>query len=122
MLGHRGLSHSLPFAAAFAALLTFGLRGAQPAGRATLWLFLFLATASHGVLDAFTNGGLGVGFFAPFSGTRYFFPARPILVSPLGIAPFFSASGVTVLLNELTWIWMPSAIVVLISRRMRQRA
>nr|HRC76832.1 rhodanese-like domain-containing protein [Kouleothrix sp.] len=32
----------------------------------------------HGVLDAMTDGGLGVAFFAPFSATRYFFPFRPI--------------------------------------------
>ena len=45
-------------------------------------MFLFLAIASHGLLDAFTDGGLGVAFFAPFDSTRYFFPVTPIEVSP----------------------------------------
>jgi hypothetical protein len=31
-------------------------------------------TASHGMLDAMTDGGLGVAFFAPFDNARYFFP------------------------------------------------
>src|SRR6267378_8050335 len=47
-----------------------------------LWRFFFLATASHGLLDAMTNGGLGVAFFAPFCDTRYFLPWQPIVVSP----------------------------------------
>src|SRR6266511_3634838 len=67
MLGHRGLTHSL----VFAALLGAGVvavafpSGAGSVSRSQLWLYLFLATASHGVLDELTNGGLGVAFFAP---------------------------------------------------------
>ncbi len=49
-----------------------------------VWLFLFVATISHGILDALTDGGLGVAFFAPFVNTRYFFPWTPIKVSPIG--------------------------------------
>jgi inner membrane protein len=60
-LGHRGLTHSLLFAAVLAAgavgLLSRSLR---PGARFPAWLYLALATASHGVFDAFTNGGLGV--------------------------------------------------------------
>jgi inner membrane protein len=41
-------------------------------------LCIAVATASHGILDAFTNGGLGVAFFAPFDKTRYFFPVTPM--------------------------------------------
>jgi inner membrane protein len=29
--------------------------------------------ASHGVLDALTNGGHGIAFFSPFLNERYFF-------------------------------------------------
>ena len=75
-----------------------------------LWLYLFLATISHGLLDAMTGGGLGVAFFAPFVNTRYFFPFRPIRVSPIG-SSFFSARGFTVLESEIIWIWIPSAAV-----------
>lgn len=35
---------------------------------------LFLCLMSHRILDAFTNGGLEIGFFIPFDNARYFFP------------------------------------------------
>lgn len=117
-LGHRGLSHSLTFAATFAAGLT-ALLPARPwmsPGRARIWLFFFLAIASHGVLDALTNGGRGVAFWAPFSDARYHFPVTPIEVSPIGARPFFSSRGLEILLNELTWVWLPTALVVLAGR------
>ena len=112
MLGHRGLTHSLVFAAALSAAvvaLAFP-SGAAAVGRWQLWLYFFLATASHGVLDAFTNGGLGVAFFAPFDDARYFFPARPIEVSPISVRAFFTARGARVMASELVWIWAPSIV------------
>ncbi|MBA3273622.1 MAG: metal-dependent hydrolase [Chthoniobacterales bacterium] len=73
---------------------------------AAVGLYLFLATVSHCVLDAFTDGELGVAFFAPFENSRYFFPVTPIAVSPIG-GSFFSARGLSVVLNEVVWIWVP---------------
>lgn len=105
LLGHRGLSHSLAFAAALATLVT-PLARSEPRGK--LWAYLFLATASHGLLDAMTDGGLGIALFAPFDKTRYFFPFRPIEVSPIGIGRFFSARGWAVMKSELLWVWLPS--------------
>jgi inner membrane protein len=105
LLGHRGLTHSIMFAIALAFTAQFA-----STGRARLnlvWLYLFLTIAEHGLLDAFTNGGLGVAFFSPFSNARYFFPLRPIGVSPIG-AGFLSARGLEVLLNEIQWVWLPS--------------
>ena len=114
--GHRGFTHGLPFAAmlAGAIALVWPLRSPQTNGFSLL-LFLFLATASHGFLDAFTNGGLGVGFFAPFSSARYFFPVRPVEVSPIGVAPFLSARGRAVLFSELRWIWAPALAFVAVA-------
>ena len=111
MLGHRGLTHSLFFAAALALLGAFALlrRTRSWAQRVITWSYLFLATASHGLLDAMTDGGLGVAFFAPFRSTRYFLPFTPIEVSPIGISRFFSARGLEVLANELIWVWLPAA-------------
>jgi inner membrane protein len=113
MLGHRGLSHSLLFAALVGvAVPALAFRGAVPTRtRAQLAIWFFIATASHGVLDAMTNGGAGVAFFAPFSNERYFFPWRPIEVSPIGVVRFFSARGAIVLASESRWIWLPSAIL-----------
>ena len=115
VLGHRGLTHSLPFAAVIAALVVVLFFRHAPAGisHARLWLYFFLATASHGILDALTNGGPGVAFFAPLENDRYFFPARPIEVSPLGLRAFFSERGARVIENEILWLWVPAALFVL---------
>jgi inner membrane protein len=113
-LGHRGLSHSLAFAAVLAAAIALLLRAAGvrvAAWRA--WLFLFLCTASHGVLDAFTNGGHGVAFFAPFSDERHFFGWRPVQVSPIGLRRFLSGDAWPVLVSELRWMMLPLACVAL---------
>jgi inner membrane protein len=81
-----------------------------------LFLYFFLCTVSHGVLDAMTDGGLGVAFFSPFDTTRYFFPVRPVLVSPIGVSEFFSAYGVRILTSEALWIWLPSGVAFLVFR------
>jgi inner membrane protein len=107
--GHRGFTHSLVFAvmlACLAPLALFRKPGLQIRG-AALWAYFFLAAASHGVLDAMTDGGLGVAFFSPLDATRYFLPWRPIAVSPIGIARFFGPRGLAVLRSELLWIWLP---------------
>jgi inner membrane protein len=126
-LGHRGFSHSLVFAAALAALVVWvGFRrGVSGMRTTTLWAYLFLATASHGFLDAFTDGGLGVAFFAPMDNTRYFFPIRPIRVSPLTPRGFFSERGFAALRSESPWVWLPSALLAVLAtawRRLRQPA
>jgi inner membrane protein len=113
MLGHRGLTHSLIFAFAVAALVAWiSLRGESRFGSMyfAFVAYFFVVTASHGVLDAMTNGGLGVAFFAPFSNHRYFFPWRPIQVSPLGLDILFS-SPFPLIWSELKWIWFPSAVL-----------
>ena len=113
VLGHRGFTHSLLFAAVLGGIATFVmfLRARVAVNRGVVWLYLFLATASHGALDALTNGGHGVAFFAPLENSRYFFPFTPIEVSPIGISRFFSSRGAEVLLNEMQWIWLPAAVL-----------
>jgi inner membrane protein len=114
VLGHRGVSHSLAFALFLSACLAWLVpMKAQPeqASRRMLFGFLVLSTLSHGVLDALTNGGLGVAFFAPIDHGRYFFPWRPIRASPLSVSRFFSATGLQVLRSELHWVWLPAALL-----------
>ena len=123
--GHRGFTHSLVFAALLAGVVAVGVfrRGASWIGRFPLFAYLFLATASHGVLDAMTNGGLGVAFFSPFDNRRYFLPWRPILVSPIAVTRFFSPRGYAILRSELVWIWLPAILfgsTVLMLRRKSQ--
>jgi inner membrane protein len=113
--GHRGFTHSLVFAALLAGIaVILGFRRGEPGlGRFPLWMYFFLASASHGFLDAMTDGGLGVAFFAPFDNHRYFLPWTPIRVSPIGVRHFFTDRGLAVLQSELLWIWLPSALLVI---------
>ena len=121
LLGHRGLTHSLLFAGLLAATVTLLLRNKALGGDLRVFLSLFAAAASHGILDAFTNGGLGVAFFAPFDAARYFFWVRPILVSPLNLGAFATHRGISVLLSEMAWVWTPSVAVVIAARMLRCR-
>jgi inner membrane protein len=124
MLGHRGITHSLAFAAVVAALvvrLVFRDREWHHAWP-RLWLVYFVGIASHGLLDAMTTGGQGIAFLAPFSAARWHFGWRPILVSPIGVGAFISMYGLRVLQNELVWVWLPSALVALAAWIVRRRA
>lgn len=96
-IGHRGFSHSLTFTT-LAALLGASL---FRAGFTKAFWFLFAASASHGIFDAFTNGGLGIALFWPFSAERFFAPIQIIEVSPLSFGRFFSQRGVDVLVSEI---------------------
>ncbi len=122
LFGHRGLTHSLIFASLVALAVT-GLLRSKVHGRdlPRVFVCLLAATASHGILDAFTNGGLGVAFFAPFDLKRYFFAVRPILVSPIGLSAFLTPRGWSTLLSEMVWVWPPSIIVFLAARFARCR-
>jgi inner membrane protein len=124
MLGHRGITHSFSFACVLGVLVALVFFRDVPFFSAH-WLLLasyfFVVTASHALLDALTNGGLGVALLAPFSNDRYFFPWRPIQVSPIGIG-FFSERGWRVMLSELKWIWLPSGMLFLLSILLRRRA
>jgi inner membrane protein len=126
VFGHRGLTHSLLFAAGVGAAAAWAW-GRQGFLRWPLFLHFFLVTASHGVLDALTDGGRGIGFLAPFDAARYYFPWRPIHVSPIGGA-FFTARQADgtpywtrVLGSEVGWVWFPSAIVALAGWALRVR-
>jgi inner membrane protein len=123
--GHRGFFHSLFFAfilSTVVAILAFRKIGIFSKRWCLIWLFFFLITASHGVLDMFTDGGLGIALFSPFDTTRYFFPWRPLRVSPIGIGRLFSASANAALISEIIWIWLPlTAILVIIDRYKKVR-
>src|SRR4051812_30006992 len=117
--GHRGVSHSLAAAAVVGVLSALLLHRRVKAPLASLVVYFAAITASHGVLDALTNGGPGVAFFAPFDATRYFFPWRPIPVSPLA-SHFFSEWGWRVFRAELALIWLPAGLVMLVARLRRR--
>lgn len=108
-LGHRGFSHSILFALLWALILMFTL------GRKNklIWfLVIFLSTISHGLLDAMTSGGKGVGFLIPFNNNRFFFPFREIKVSPLSVQKFFSSWGLKVIFSEFKYIFLPCFLIL----------
>jgi inner membrane protein len=107
--GHRGLTHSLLFAAGLGvltAVITFRHFHVR------WWLLALLFTAilaSHGLLDAMTKGGENVPFFWP-SGAR-FGNWGPLVVSDIAFDlpdPRYSLA----IRKELIWIWLPTSLTV----------
>lgn len=121
-LGHRGFTHSVVFAVLAAVAAASAARALRTTRARAFW-FVLVSMASHGLLDACTNGGLGVALLWPWSSERLFAPFRPIEVSPIGLRPFLSSPrGIAVIASELAWVWAPCAIgagLVLAARRMR---
>jgi len=115
--GHRGASHSL-----VAALVIGVLAGLVARSRGCglrVGLYAALVTATHGPLDALTDGGRGVALLWPFSLERFFFPWTPIPVAPIGIG-IVSARGLFVASTELLY-FAPLFLYALWPRGSRQR-
>ena len=116
--GHRGFTHSLFFAAlAGMGAAALAVRGKWGHSFIKLAIFFTAITASHGLFDAMTNGGLGVAFFAPFDNTRYFLPWRPIPVSPMSAAGLMTTRGLRVIRWELALFWLFAIAAALWDRR-----
>jgi inner membrane protein len=121
--GHRGFTHSIAFAIAIG-FCGFSLRRVLDSTGTISFLVPGIATLSHGLLDALTNGGLGVAFFWPLSDVRYFLPWQPLEVSPIGLSRFFTPRGFQVLLSEFIWIGTPLvsiAVAAFIARRRKRK-
>jgi inner membrane protein len=101
IFSHRGFFHS-PFFLILAAVLLAGVVAERHGRPAVRWLALMWAASAltHPLLDMLTDGGSGVMVLIPFSFGRFFFPWRPIRVSPLTIARFFERAG-PILWSEL---------------------
>lgn len=112
--GHRGFTHSIVFAVLLGFAVTIIFYKEFIFSKRGLYYILFfsLCTLSHGILDAMTTGGLGVAFLSPFNNERYFFPWRPIKVSPIGAGHFFSEWGIKVLKSEAIWIGIPCTLFI----------
>ncbi len=122
LFGHRGFFHSPFLGLLMSIFLVFVLfRDIEIFSRQWFFyfIFFFLLSASHGILDAFTNGGLGIALLSPFDNTRYFFPWTPIMVSPIGMKAFFSKWGLAVIKSEVLWVWLPSFLIVVFSTVIR---
>lgn len=109
--GHRGFTHSISFALLLGLIASF-CSDYFKSSKLVAFLMIFIGACSHGVLDALTDGGQGVAFFWPLTSERYFFPVRPIEVSPIGVRNFLTPRGATVLLSELWLIWLPAIAII----------
>ena len=118
LFSHRGFFHS-PF---FLTLLALAVASLVARGRAVFLLAAVWAGAAitHPLLDMLTDGGSGVMLFFPFSTGRFFFPWRPIRVSPLSIARFFDRAG-PILWSELPFC-AAATLLGLALRRITPRA
>jgi inner membrane protein len=107
LFSHRGFLHS-PF---FLLMLALAVASIVARGRTVFLLAAVWAGAAitHPLLDMLTDGGSGVMVLFPFSTERFFFPWRPIRVSPLSVARFFDRAG------EILWSELPfcAAAIVL---------
>ena len=97
--GHRGAAHSICVALVLATVAAATARLAPGRKRARLWLLCAAVAVSHGLLDALTDGGLGIALLWPFSNQRYFAPWTPIPVAPIGRG-MLGERGLRVLLVE----------------------
>ena len=101
--GHRGASHSLLLALLLG--IACGLMLARGRGHGQRLRVLIVATLvaiSHGLLDALTDGGLGVALLWPWSHERIFFPLRPLPVAPIGLR-LLGPRGLSVIAHELLY-------------------
>ncbi len=118
VLTHRGGAHSLLAAALLAsAAMLLGLRPRLRQPR--LWLALFAAATSHGLLDACTLGGVGVAAFHPFSQARYVCVWQPIRVSPIPLSGRLWIRFLGALWTEAVWIGLPAILLLTATRAAR---
>lgn len=109
-LAHRGLTHALlavPVLVGLVMLLGFRERLRE----SRLWLCLGAAALSHGLLDAWTFGGTGVAFLAPFSDTRYAAAWQPLFVSPIPLSGHLRDWFLFALATELAWLGLPTLLL-----------
>jgi inner membrane protein len=122
--GHRGFFHSVFFALILSLLLVLIFYRDKKMFSRKWWeyvFFFFTIGASHGIMDAFTNGGLGIALLSPFYNARLFFPWTPIPVSPIGVRSFILHGGFVVVLWEMRIVWLPILALTIGYRLIRPR-
>lgn len=114
-LGHRGAAHSLLVGVVVGVAAALVLARELRAALVPTALAAVAAVTSHGLLDALTDGGLGIALCWPWSNERLFAPVQPIPVAPIGAA-FLSARGLHVAAVELL-LFSPCALYAIFGGR-----
>ncbi|TET36675.1 MAG: metal-dependent hydrolase [Planctomycetota bacterium] len=116
--GHRGFFHS-PFFALLVGLAVTAVFFSKGSAFSKRWwllvLYFLFITATHGILDAMTDGGLGVAFLSPVSNARFFLPLRPFAVGPIGIMEFLNLWGLFLVVSEIFFILVPVSFAFVLS-------
>jgi len=117
-LGHRGLSHSIAFAVLLGSIAALAfLSDVTRRERVAAAVALFLATATHSVLDALTTySPTGPAFWAPFSNHRYRFPWTP-LTGAGGLGGLATDFG-----REALYVCLPALVLILLLEWWRRRS
>ena len=118
-LGHRVMTHALPFAAVVSLAVALAL-GKRP-HRMLIGVLSFLAMASHGVLDAFTRHGSGPALLWPITDARYPFSWQPIRGAE-SFEGYFAWQAIPTLLTEGIMFLPVVAVTALILIRRRSLA
>ena len=118
--GHRGAAHSIIVGVSVG--IAIGVLGWRLGVRAGVAIAAgVFVVGSHGILDAFTDGGRGIALWWPLSDERVFASWRPIPVSPIGLR-VFAPRGVAVMARE-TILFLPLFLIALLpfgfTRRVR---
>ena len=113
LLGHRGLTHSIPFAVLLGIAATALVPTRSRREKMVAAGVLVLATVTHGLLDALTTyAPTGPALWAPFSNTRYRFLWQPLT----GAGGLHTDFG-----QEILYVWVPAIFLVLVIEWWRRR-
>lgn len=114
--GHRGFFHSPFFGILVAVTLSILLlavsRSCSINASVGVTSAFALALASHGILDAMTDAGLGVMLLYPFSEERFFLPWRPFHAPPVKISSISIRQVQMMVRSELSIVLACAAIAV----------
>ncbi|MEY4583497.1 MAG: hypothetical protein RL701_8200, partial [Pseudomonadota bacterium] len=98
-LGHRGLTHSLFFAAVLGSAFGY-VAGFLGPPRRLCMLFGVLALATHGLADTLTDSPNGPALLWPFTAAPVVSPWQPMVPVPLN-GEFFGPAGLLIVKREL---------------------
>jgi inner membrane protein len=108
-LGHRGITHSLVFAAALGIVVAIAAAKRFHVRWWSLAILFFAMIASHGVLDAMTKGGANIAFFWPLGGQWGNWGPLPVSDIALELPDPRHSHAIRA---ELLWVWLPTLVVV----------
>ncbi|MBP1627461.1 MAG: ybcI [Holophagaceae bacterium] len=118
VLNHRGVTHSL-CAALILATMVMVLAFRKEERNPRLWLCMLACAFSHCLLDACTQGGVGVAVFVPITKVRFVCAWQPIQVGPIPLNFKLLQGFLTALWTEVVWIGIPALALLTGTRTFR---